>query len=168
VQKLVICRAGLQSPYGLARHSVNEQVLCDLSLEQMLLTPLPQGDHDRKQPAPFDRQYIFMAGSTTRSGDNIQNAVRNKGAKPCRQHVFGNTEALLECAEAAGSDHRVANDQQRPPITDNVQRARDGAVVSFQACPPHLPTLLLLVSCGFVTPCALNTSFKRNRKQVAP
>ena len=43
------------------------------------------------------------------------------------EDVLGEPEALLEFAEAAKAQQRVADDQERPPVADRIQRARDRA-----------------------------------------
>jgi hypothetical protein len=41
--------------------------------------------------------------------------------EPRGQHVFRDTEAFLKLAEAFNTAKRVANDQQRPPVADDIQ-----------------------------------------------
>ncbi|WP_453942573.1 hypothetical protein [Bradyrhizobium elkanii] len=53
--------------------------------------------------------------------------MRQKIAEPGREDVLGKPEALLKLAEAAQPVERIADDQQRPPVADRIQRPGDTA-----------------------------------------
>ena len=54
-----------------------------------------------------------------------------------RQHVAGDPEAFDEVLEAAHTEERIAQDQQRPPLADDLQRLGDGAVHVGERRLPH-------------------------------
>ena len=47
--------------------------------------------------------------------------------------IFRDTEAFLKLAEAFNPAQCVANDQQRPPVADDIQRTGNGAGALFKA-----------------------------------
>jgi hypothetical protein len=105
------------------------------------LAPLPQGNQDREYAAPLRRQQIFLIRAAVGGGRGLQDALIDQPAKPHREDVLGESQLLLEFAEAGDPKQRLAKDQQRPPVADSVQRARDRAVVMFKAGSFHLGIL---------------------------
>jgi hypothetical protein len=89
------------------------------------------------QPAPFAGralvgQDIFLPGAAVGGGLKPEDAFVDQQFEPRGQHVFGDTEAFLKLAEAFHTAQRVANDQQRPPVADDIQRTGDGAGALFR------------------------------------
>src|SRR5829696_2735621 len=101
------------------------------------LAPLPQGDQDREYAAALRRQPIFLISAAVSGGRGLQDALIDQRAEPHGEDVLGEAEPLLEFAEAADPEQRLANDQNRPPVADRIQRARDRAIVVFEARPFH-------------------------------
>ena len=66
-----------------------------------------------------------------------EDAFVDQQFQPRGQHVFRDAEAFLELAEAFNTAKRVSNDQQRPPVADDIQRTGDGAGALFEAGTFH-------------------------------
>src|SRR5581483_4644414 len=70
-----------------------------------------------------------------------QDARLDEPVQAVGQHVAGDAEALLELAEPPDPEEDVADDQQRPPLPDELERPGDRAVLPFVVAPQHTPTL---------------------------
>jgi hypothetical protein len=66
-------------------------------------------------------------------GHLYEHARLDEAAESCRQDVVGDAEVLLERVEASDAAGRVAQDEQRPAIAEQVSgpadRARPGGMV---------------------------------------
>jgi hypothetical protein len=70
-----------------------------------------------------------MANRTVLIGDPLDDVVLHERGEPIRQQVLGDPEIALELGEPTNPSKDVAQDQQRPTITDHVEGALDGAIV---------------------------------------
>jgi hypothetical protein len=56
-------------------------------------------------------------------GHAPQEAVVDETLEPIREHGSGNVEVRLEVAEPPDAEERVADDEQRPSLADDLQHA---------------------------------------------
>src|SRR5216684_3764512 len=101
------------------------------------LAPLPQRDQHRKYPAPLRGQQIFLIGAAVGGGRRRQDAALHQGTQPHGEDILRQADAFLKFAEAAFSQEGLADDQQRPPVAERVQRSRDRAFRLFKAGAFH-------------------------------
>jgi len=64
----------------------------------------------------------------------LQDAGGDQRLEAPAQHVAGDAEAGLERLEAAQAAEGVADDQQAPPLADNLEGLGDGAFPIVEAC----------------------------------
>jgi hypothetical protein len=67
----------------------------------------------------------------------LQQTLGHQRVEPVRENVGRDSQVLLELAEAAKTVGDVAEDEGRPPLTDEVERAGDRARVAVEAGPLH-------------------------------
>src|SRR6202165_4403914 len=130
------------------------------------LAPLPQRDQHRKYPAPLGGHQIFLIGAAVGGGRRRQDAALHQRAQPHGEDILRQADAFLKFAEAALSQEGVADDQQRPPVAERVQRSRDRAFRLFKAGAFHhgrpfgskksIPPVTALCSC-IMKPCPLDS-----------
>eukprot|EP01133_Synstelium_polycarpum_P006654 gene6653-7738_t len=102
-------------------------------VEQLRLAPLAQADDDGKQGQALGREHVFLVGRAVRGGRDRKNALFHQRVQAVGQDVLRHAQAFLEFPEAAHAVKGVAHDQERPALTDRVERARHGTGVGFQA-----------------------------------
>src|SRR5262249_33305594 len=73
----------------------------------------------------------------------LQDAALDEFLEPGGQNVAGGPETLLEFAEAALAQERIADDQERPPVADRIERAGDRTERMGQALAFHLSMALI-------------------------
>jgi squalene cyclase len=63
--------------------------------------------------------------------DAFEDSLFDKPVEPVGEDVAGNPKALLELVEAAQAQEGVTNDQERPALADDLERACNRAVLAF-------------------------------------
>ena len=73
--------------------------------------------------------WVAFAGlaAAGRRGALVEEPVGGELAQAVREDVAGDAGASLELGERSCAVHRVADDEQAPPVADEVERARDRA-----------------------------------------
>ena len=102
-----------------------------------LVTPLAQRGHDRPQGAALVGEEVVVAAAAFVVGATLEDPGGDEGVESDREDVAGDPEALDEVLEAADAEERVAQDQQRPPLADDLQRLGDRAVHVGERRLPH-------------------------------
>jgi hypothetical protein len=87
--------------------------------------------HCRSATAPLRGQHVLLIGAAVGGGRRLQDALVHERAQPYRQDVLGEPDVLLKFAEAANPQQGVADDQQRPPVADGIERSRDRGAEIF-------------------------------------
>jgi DNA polymerase III delta prime subunit len=93
----------------------------------MPVAPLHQREEGNAEFAPLCRESILEALGTLAVADAVEDALGHETVQAVREHVAGNAEACLQLIEAVAAEDDVANDEQRPPVTDHLQRPGDRA-----------------------------------------
>ena len=88
-------------------------------------------------PRPFGVSTIFLIGAAVGGGRGCQDALVDQRAQPHREDVFRKSQLLLEFAEAADAEQRVADDQERPPVADRSSARAIGQSSPLEARPFH-------------------------------
>ena len=94
-------------------------------IEEVFLAPLAQRYKQGKKAKSFLRQRVLVVRATVGGRNGLENAVVHEITQSRRQDVLCKAEVLLELAEAPQPIERVANDEQRPPVADRIERPRD-------------------------------------------
>ena len=104
--------------------------------------PLLECHHGRFQrPATFCEP-INMVCAAVRKRDPLENPVRDQLIEPVRQQVFRNTCIALELAKPIGTIKCFPHNEQRPPVTKQIERGGDRAFVSMMFCHDRSVTWL--------------------------
>jgi len=96
--------------------------------EAVVLTPLTQPDQDSKEVAAFLGQDVPLIGRSVRGWTGLENAKRRELSQARRQDASRDAKSLLKFIEARYAIERVAHDEQRPPVTNRIERARDRTI----------------------------------------
>jgi hypothetical protein len=99
------------------------------SVARVAIAPLQQRDQHRIEVASFFGERVFEARRMLLIGTPLEDAGVREAFEPRGQDVGGDGERRLEVVEAALAQKHVAQDQQRPPVADDVERARDRALL---------------------------------------
>lgn len=95
------------------------------------VAPLPQCDDHGPQVAALFREDVVEAGRALAVGDPFEDALVDEMGQSLVEHVAGDAQSFLELVETCDTHEGVADDQQAPPLADDLQALADGAV--------HLP-----------------------------
>ena len=96
-----------------------------------------------KEPAPPEPGRVIWARAWSEAlpfradVDHLEDFVVDKVLKTVRQDVRGNPKASLEICEAANTEERVADDEQRPPVPEHFEGLADSAVHVGEARATH-------------------------------
>src|SRR5215469_7618030 len=103
------------------------------------VTPLHEGNDDREQSsAHFGQEVIAPARLLTRRNP-FKDSPLHEFTQPFGKDVVGYSNGLLKLPEAAGTEkHRLPDEQERPPLTDHLQRLRDRAVHANETLSLHI------------------------------
>jgi hypothetical protein len=77
------------------------------------------------------RQFVEVSTRVLGVGPSLEDAVFDQAAEPVGEHRLGDVEVGVEVVETAYSEERVTEDQQRPALADDLQRAGEGAVLGY-------------------------------------
>jgi hypothetical protein len=97
-------------------------------------TPVGERPQQREQVrARLGQQVLVACPVAVAVGDLHEHARLDETAESCRQDVVSDAEAPLERVEASDAAGRVAQDEQRPAVAEQVSgpadRARAGGMV---------------------------------------
>ena len=155
-QLTAIRRLQDQLTQGLALLAVNEPGRRFVRIEQIVVCPLGEGDQHRLQGTALIGQDILLPGAAVGGRLQAQDAFIHQHFQPPGEHVFGDTEVFLEFAKTAHPAQSIADDQQRPPVADNVEGAGDRATAVLQTGTFHES---LQVNCFIIKLFALQGKF---------
>jgi len=104
---------------------------------RVLVAPLHQRDEDRPEIDALAREPVLEALRTLLVARAPQDTLVDQALEPRLQDVARDPEVALEVVEAAGAEEGVAQDQQRPALADELERAGDRAVLAALCVPKH-------------------------------
>ncbi len=105
--------------------------------EDPLVSPFAKRRQDRKEGFAALRQSILVAGSLSADVDPFENSVIDEMLQTPAQDVSCDAEMALEVREATQAEKRVPDDQEAPPVADDVEAASDGAILIIESGPTH-------------------------------
>ena len=91
----------------------------------MLVAPGEQGPDGRPEVGALAGQRVLVVA--VRAGNQREHARLDQGGEPLREHRAGNVQVGGEVAEPPHAEEGVADDEQRPPLPHDLQRARQRA-----------------------------------------
>jgi hypothetical protein len=89
--------------------------------KEIPFAPLPEGDHHGKQIATLGRKMVFLVYASIRGWDKLEDAAFAERAQAIGQDVLRNPKALLELAKTGQPIECIANNQERPPISNHIK-----------------------------------------------
>ena len=95
------------------------------------VAPLSKRDDHRPQIAALFGEDVVVARRMLVVGHPLEDAFVDEVGEALVEHVAGDAKPFLEVVETRHAHEGVANDQQAPPLADDLQALADGAV--------HLP-----------------------------
>ncbi len=93
---------------------------------EMLIAPSDEGDEYGRQRQTGGGEPVLEPCRVLLIGLSGHQAGADQLAKPAGQHRSGDTQIRAELVEAADAPERSTQNQDRPPVTDERQRALDG------------------------------------------
>src|SRR5262249_61629241 len=112
----------------------DDERLLPSSVDPLVAPEAESGQH-RPEVASLLRQPVLVAAARCRLRLCREDAVGDEPAKPIREDVAGDAEGIAEAGEVADAEERLAHDQERPPVADQVEGAGDGARHPVEALP---------------------------------
>ncbi len=95
----------------------------------------------RPQVTARRRELVEVSTPVFGVGPAFEDAVLHEPAEPIGEDGFGHVEVGLQVVEAPHAVESVADDQQRPPLADHLQRAGERAVLVLVAVPEHVASV---------------------------
>jgi hypothetical protein len=105
--------------------------------EDPLVGPEPERGHHDPQVAPLGRQLVCVAVAALVEGLSLEDPVGDETLKTIRENVARDAQLLLELVEAPRTEEGLADDQQRPPVPDLLERLGDAAVHVVEPLARH-------------------------------
>jgi hypothetical protein len=103
----------------------------------MTIAPCKQRMERRPQVAAGRRELVERAPGVVGIGPPLKDAIVDEAAEPVGQDGLGDVEVDLEVVEAAHAEERVAEDQERPTLADDLKRACQRAVLGGVVLAEH-------------------------------
>jgi hypothetical protein len=85
------------------------------------VTPLSEGGHDWPQGSPLVGEEVVVAAAAFVVGATLEHAGIDERVEAVREDVPRDAEAVDEVLEPAHAEERIAQDQQRPPLADDLE-----------------------------------------------
>jgi hypothetical protein len=101
------------------------------------VSPLHERNERSAQLTAALRQLVLVSIGSLLVADAFEDSGFDETFEAARQDVARDAEAVLELVEPFEAEERVADDQQRPPFPDELERSSDGAVLSFVVTFQH-------------------------------
>lgn len=92
------------------------------------IAPLPQRDDHGPQVAALFREHVVEARRALAVGDPFEHTLVDEMGQPLLEHVAGDAQAFLELVKSCHTHKGVPDDQQAPPLADDLEALADGAV----------------------------------------
>jgi hypothetical protein len=105
--------------------------------EEVLLAPLAKGDESWEQIFALFCEYVLGEEAAVGGWDCLHDAGSDEVLEAGGEDVFGESETALEVGEAADAEHGVADNEERPPFADDVERAGHGTDVVIEGLAAH-------------------------------
>ena len=109
--------------------------------ENPTVTPLAECAEHHPQVTPLLGQHVVVPAATLVVRPTIQHPCNDEFVEPIGQDIPGNPEAVHEVVETSNPEHRVAQDQECPPLADDFERLSYRAVHAEERRFPHHATL---------------------------
>ena len=124
-QLTAICRLQDQLTQGLALLAVNEPGRRFVRIEQIVVCPLGEGDQHRLQGTALIGQDILLRALPSEAGCRRRMPSSTSiFSRPAS--MFWRYRGFSEFAKTAHPAQSIADDQQRPPVADNVEERAIG------------------------------------------
>ena len=101
------------------------------------VTPGTEGVDRGPEIQALLRQHVLVAVGPLLVALAREDPLLDQAMKAAREHGAGHVEALLEVVEAADAEEDVAQDQQRPALSDDLERAGERAVLGVVGPGQH-------------------------------
>jgi hypothetical protein len=97
----------------------------------VLVAPLSETGEGDVEVTPLSREPVLEPLRALAVAHLLQDALLHQAVQAVGENVTGDAEALLELVEAAEPEERVADNQQRPALADDLERPGDRAVLAL-------------------------------------
>jgi hypothetical protein len=87
------------------------------------VAPSHERQDDRIQVATLVGEVVVRARGALLVGATLDQAVLDEGIQPVDEDVSRNPEAVSDLIEASPPKEEVADDEQRPPLSDHLEPA---------------------------------------------
>ena len=107
---------------------------------RVAIAPAQELDDHRPQVEALLGEAVLVALGALLVGDLPQDALRDEPLQARGEHVARDAEVALDRVEAAHAEEDVAQDEHRPALADELERARDRAVLVPVVAAQHPAT----------------------------
>jgi len=101
------------------------------------ISPLASNQEENPQLAPFLRQGIVVAHRMVLIRDACDHPMVDEVIEATGEDVAGDTQSGPNLIEACDSGQAIADDQERPPVPDDLECLGDRTVHVLEACASH-------------------------------
>lgn len=106
--------------------------------EDPFVAPLAQCGEDRPERPAFVGEYVVVATASLVIGMAFEYSAGDECVEAGGEHVAGDAESLDEVLETPDPEKCVADDEQCPPISDDLERLGDRAVDVGKRSSTHM------------------------------
>jgi hypothetical protein len=93
---------------------------------------------DGKQALPFLREVVLETRRVVLIGGAHEDAFVDEGAQPRGEDGASHPETVDDLLEPVAAEHDVADDEERPSLTDDLEGAGDGAHLVLVVATEHV------------------------------
>ena len=103
----------------------------------MTVAPLHEGKQRYAELAALASQSVLEAFRPLAVANAVEDALGHESIEAVCEDVAGHSESVLQLVEPVVPESDVANDQQRPAVADELERACDRADLPFIGALEH-------------------------------
>src|SRR5438270_13864198 len=117
-----------------AMHQLERRALGKLSPP---IAPLHEREEHRKEVKPLFGESVFLSSARTSDVLSNKDLLVNKLVQTVRQDVASDAQVIQHFGESPATEEDLTNNEQCPPLADDLEGLRDGALHVLKAHSFH-------------------------------
>src|SRR4051794_28640645 len=106
---------------------------CTVGKLPPLVAPLHQGEKHGKEVKSLLRETVFVASASTNDFVSNEDLLIDKLVQTVRQDVASDPQIIQHLGESPATEEDLTNDEQCPPLADDLEGLCDGALHILEA-----------------------------------